>query len=393
MFNDLTTLPPDALLALIKLYAADPRDTKIDLGVGVYRDASGATPVFKAVKAAEKRLFDTQDSKAYLGPEGDLGMVDGLIPYAFGDCVARERLTGIQTPGGTGAVRLACDLLQSVGIKRVLLGTPSWPNHAPIIKAAGMEVVTYEHGNIDTQSLTFDALIAALDNAGAGDAVLLHGCCHNPTGMDYSAEQWTQITEKVLERGVFPLIDLAYQGLGAGFDEDAAGMRELLARVPEALIAYSCDKNFGVYRDRVGAIYGLGETADAASKLFSHFNSLARANWSMPPDHGGAVVRMILQDAELTALWQAEVTDMRARLSEVRAALGAAGANGLIGTVDLAAAGAQKGMFSTLKLTPDQIKALREDHGIYMAGSGRINIAGFTLPQVSQFVEALRAIG
>ncbi len=392
MFNDLTTLPPDGLLALIKLYAADPRETKIDLGVGVYRDATGATPVFRAVKKAEMQLLASQDSKAYLGPEGDLGMVDGLIPYAFGDCVARERLTGIQTPGGTGAVRLACDLLASVGIKRVLLGTPSWPNHAPIIKAAGMEVVTFTHGDIDTQILTFDALIAALDGAGAGDAVLLHGCCHNPTGMDYSAEQWVTITDKILERGVFPLIDLAYQGLGVGFDEDAAGMRGLLARVPEALIAYSCDKNFGVYRDRVGAIYGLGETAEAAAKLFSHFNALARANWSMPPDHGGAVVRMILQDAELTAMWQAEVTAMRARLSEVRAALGAAGANGLIGTVDLAAAGAQKGMFSTLKLTGDQIKTLREDHGVYMAGSGRINIAGFTLPQVAQFVEALRAV-
>ena len=392
MFNDLTVLPPDALLALIKLYAADPRDTKIDLGVGVYRDASGATPVFKAVKKAEMSLLASQDSKAYLGPEGDMGMVEGLMPYAFGDVVARERLTGIQTPGGTGAVRLACDLLKSVGVKRVLLGTPSWPNHAPIIKAAGMEVVTFEHGNIDTQSLTFDALLTALDGAGAGDAVLLHGCCHNPTGMDYSAEQWVTITDKVLERGIFPLIDLAYQGLGAGFDEDAAGMRGLLARVPEALIAYSCDKNFGVYRDRVGAIYGMGKDADAAAKLFSHFNALARANWSMPPDHGGAVVRMILQDPELTAMWQDEVTDMRARLSEVRVALGAAGAQGLIGTVNLAAAGAQKGMFSTLKLTPGQIKALREDHGVYMAGSGRINIAGFTLPQVAQFVEALKAV-
>ena len=389
MFEQLQDLPPDGLLALIKLYRDDPRAEKIDLGVGVYRNADGGTPVFSAVKKAEHRLHEIQDSKSYLGPEGDSGFVAALRPYAFGHDDYGDRLRGVQTPGGTGAVRLACETLAEAGARRVLLGTPSWPNHAPIIRACGMEPVLFTHADIATQTLDFDALTSAMNDASAGDVVLLHGCCHNPTGIDYSLEQWAGIAAIVAERGLFPLIDLAYQGLGHGFDADAAGLRQVIAAVPEAMLAYSCDKNFGLYRERVGALYALSETGGQADTLYSHLLSNARANWSMPPDHGAATVRVILSDAAFRAEWDAEVTDMRARLLRMRGAL-AEYQN--VGAVDLAAVGRQNGLFSTLDLSKDQVMAMRESHGIYMAASGRINVAGLNMANIPHFVEALRSV-
>lgn len=390
MFDTLDQMPPDALMALIKMFKADERDDKLDLGVGVYRTADGKTPVFAAIKAAEQRLVESQETKAYIGPEGDMGFVEALKPHIFGKGSASDpRLTGVQTPGGTGALRMAAELMKRVGVRRVLVGQPSWPNHGPVMTSAGLEVVSFQHCDIDTQAVTFDALMQALDNAGEGDALLLHGCCHNPTGIDYDLDQWQRIADRVAENKILPLIDFAYQGLGRGFDEDAAGMRAVLAKVPEALIAYSCDKNFGVYRDRVGALYGLARDSDEADRLNSHFASLARANWSMPPDHGAAACRVVMEDADLTRQWLDEVADMRKRLNAVRDAIAE---HGEIGPVNLPAVGRQNGMFSTLKLSPEQVKAMREDHGIYMAGSGRFNVAGLTLPQVDRFVDALKAV-
>ena len=390
MFEQLQDLPPDGLLALIKLYRDDARPEKIDLGVGVYRDSDGGTPVFRAVKKAEHRLHETQDSKSYLGPEGDLGFVAALRPYIFGKGDAYgDRLRGVQTPGGTGAVRLACETLAKAGATKVLLGTPSWPNHAPIIQATGMEPETFTHADIATETLDFDALLTAMRAADAGDVVLLHGCCHNPTGIDYDLEQWAQIADLVAERGLFPLIDLAYQGLGAGFEEDAEGLRKVLAAAPESMLAYSCDKNFGLYRERVGALYAISKTDDQAATLFSHLLSNARANWSMPPDHGAATVRVILTDDEFRREWDAEVAEMRARLNRMRAALAQ---HGTIGAVDLAAVGDQNGLFSTLNLSKDQVMAMRSSHGIYMAASGRINVAGLNERNIPHFVEALQSI-
>ena len=389
MFEQLQDLPPDGLLALIKLYRDDPRAEKIDVGVGVYRDADDGTPVFRAVKKAEHRLHEIQDSKSYLGPEGDLGFVAALRPYAFGQDDYGDRLRGVQTPGGTGAVRLACETLAKAGAKRVLLGTPSWPNHAPIIEATGMQPVTFTHADIATETLDFDALVTAMKSAEAGDVVLLHGCCHNPTGIDYSLEQWGEIASIIAERGLFPLIDLAYQGLGDGFEEDAAGLRKVIAAVPEAMLAYSCDKNFGLYRERVGALYALSQTDAQAETLFSHLLSNARANWSMPPDHGAATVRVILADDAFRAEWDGEVTEMRARLNRMRTAL-AEYQN--VGDVDLAAVGRQKGLFSTLNLSKNQVMAIRASHGIYMAASGRINVAGLNMGNIPHFVEALRSV-
>ena len=305
MLENLVPQPADALLALIKLHNADPRADKIDLGVGVYRTSDGATPVFKAIKAAEARLVAEQDSKAYLGPEGDMGFVHALIPHVFGAGIDRSKIEGMQAPGGTGAVRLAVEVAKRAGIKRIWMGTPSWPNHAQIVAAAGLELKTFSHMTAEGAA-DLDALTAALANAQAGDAVLLHGCCHNPTGVDYTPTQWDAIAPLLVERNVLPIIDLAYQGLGEGMDADAYGLRKVLEVVPEALVAYSCDKNFGLYRDRVGAFYAVTSDATALANAMANGASIARASWSMPPDHGAAAVRLILTDAELTALWLAE---------------------------------------------------------------------------------------
>ncbi|HEY7805758.1 MAG TPA: aromatic amino acid transaminase [Croceibacterium sp.] len=381
--------PPDALLALIKLHDADPRAGKIDLGVGVYRTGQGATPVFGAIKAAEQKLVDEQDTKAYLGPEGDMGFVHALMPYIFGSDPTRGgRIDGMQTPGGTGAVRLALALARRAGATRVLMGTPSWPNHAQIVKDLGLELVTFAHATEEgTANLT--ALEEVLASAGGEDVVLLHGCCHNPTGIDYTPEQWDRIAALLADSPALPVIDLAYQGLGEGMDEDAYGARVVIDAVPEALIAQSCDKNFGLYRDRVGALYVLATDAEELTRILSNGHALARAAWSMPPDHGAAAVRLVLRDAKLTEQWLDELQQMRARIRQVRATLADAGQ---IGDVDLAPLARQNGMFATLPLTKEQIETLRKDHGIYMAGSGRINVAGLTTDNIPNFTAALAEV-
>jgi aromatic-amino-acid transaminase len=389
MLDRLSPQAPDALLALIRLHAADPRADKIDLGVGVYRTEDGATPVFAAIKAAEQALVDTQDSKSYLGPEGDMGFVTALMPYVFGaDPTMGGRISGMQTPGGTGAVRLALALAQKAGVKRVHMGVPSWPNHAQILADLGMELVPFDHAAADG-SANLDAVLAAINGAGADAAVLLHACCHNPTGIDYTADQWAAIAEAFAASGTFPIIDSAYQGLGHGMEEDAAGMRAVLAAVPEAFIAYSCDKNFGQYRDRVGAFYVLAKEPGALDTAFSNANALARAAWSMPPDHGGAAVRIILRDPDMTKAWLAELDDMRARMRDVRDALASAGT---AGRIDLTPLGTQNGLFAMLPVTKDEVTQLREEHGIYMAASGRINIAGLTKANLPKFIAALAAV-
>jgi aromatic-amino-acid transaminase len=390
MLERLSPQAPDALLALIRLYAADPRADKIDLGVGVYRTEDGATPVFAAVKAAEQVLVDTQDSKSYLGPEGDMGMVTALMPYVFGagDPTMGGRIQGMQTPGGTGAVRLALALAQKAGVKRVWMGVPSWPNHAQILADLGLELVTFPHARHDGTA-DLDAVLDAIEQNGPDTAVLIHGCCHNPTGIDYTPEDWDMIADAFASSSTFPIIDTAYQGLGHGMEEDAAGMRKVLAKVPEAFVAYSCDKNFGQYRDRVGAFYILGQDQAGLDTAFSNANALARAAWSMPPDHGGAAVRLILNDAGMTAQWLAELDDMRARMRGVRDALAAAGT---AGRIDLTPLGSQNGLFATLPVTKEEVAALREDHAIYMAASGRINIAGLTNANLPKFIAALAAV-
>jgi aromatic-amino-acid transaminase len=381
LFASLTAQAPDPLLSLIALYREDPRPQKIDLGVGVYRDEAGHTPIMRAMKMAEQKLVDEQPTKAYLGPEGDVGFVDLTARLALGS--QAERLVGVQTPGGTGALRLAAALIQTARPGgTVWLGTPSWPIHAPIFESAGLTVRTYRHYDPAAGGLAFDDLKQALQQARGGDVFLIHGCCHNPSGADPDADQWAEIARLVAERGVVPLIDLAYQGLGDGLDEDAVGARRVVAAVDEALIAYSCDKNFGLYRERTGALFVKAAVAETAR---SNLHVLARYIWSMPPDHGAAAARIILETPILNADWRAELAAVRERLNGVRQALAAAHPH-------LAPLGGQKGMFSFLPLTPDQVSAIRRDHAVYMAGSGRINIAGLTLSSVPRFVQAFDAV-
>lgn len=389
MLDRLAPQAPDALLALIKLHRDDPRTDKIDLGVGVYRTGQGDTPVFGAIKAAEARLVETQESKSYLGPEGDMGFVEALMPYVFGaNPTMGGRIEGMQTPGGTGAVRLATALAKAAGVRRVHMGTPSWPNHAQILADLDLEVAAFDHANADGTA-NIDAVIAAIEGADATDAILLHGCCHNPTGIDYTPDQWDRIAAALAAGKALPIIDVAYQGLGHGMDEDAAGLRKVLAAVPEALVAYSCDKNFGLYRDRVGAFYVMAAEGSQLPAIMSNAAALARANWSMPPDHGAAAVRIVLRDSALTAQWLDELETMRTRMRQVRERLAAAGT---AGTIDLTPLSSQNGLFSVLPLSKDQIAALRADHGVYMAGSGRINVAGLTTANIDQFVRALAEV-
>ena len=390
MLSNLEQQPADALLALIKLHSADPRSDKIDLGVGVYRNGQGATPVFGAIKAAEQKLVDTQDSKSYLGPEGDIGFVHALMPYIFGsdDPTMGGRIEGMQTPGGTGGVRLAVALAQRAGCPRIWMALPSWPNHAQIFGDLGLELKSFAHAT-KTGMVDMDALRGAISLAEQGDAILLHGCCHNPTGIDYSNAQWDEIAGLVAAAKLLPILDLAYQGLGQGMEEDAYGVRRVLVAVPEALIAYSCDKNFGMYRDRVGAVYAMVADPAELGKVLSNGATLARAAWSMPPDHGGAAVRIILEDPALTALWRDELDTMRTRMRQVRARLAEAGR---AGSIDLTPLGHQHGLFSILPLSSEQILQLREDHGIYMAGSGRVNIAGLTAGNIDKFIADLACV-
>ena len=390
MLSTLEQQPADALLALIKLHHDDPRGDKIDLGVGVYRTGQGDTPVFGAIKAAEQQLIDSQTTKAYLGPEGDMGFVHALMPYIFGakDPIMGGRIEGMQAPGGTGAVRLAVALAKRAGVERIWMGLPSWPNHAQILGDLGVELKSFAHAT-KTGTTDMDALRAAIGLAQPGDALLLHGCCHNPTGIDYSPAQWDEIAQLVAAAKLLPILDLAYQGLGHGMEEDAYGLRQVLAAVPEALIAYSCDKNFGMYRDRVGAIYVMAQDGAVLNRVLSNGHALARAAWSMPPDHGGAAVRIILEDPGLTARWLDELDTMRARIRQVRARLGEVGH---AGTIDLTPIGLQNGLFSVLPLSPEQILKLRQDHGIYLAGSGRINIAGLTMGNIDKFIADLATV-
>lgn len=389
ILNQLPAQSPDALLALIKLFAADPRSDKIDLGVGVYRHDDGTTPVMAAIKAAEANLLQTQDSKCYLGPEGDVGFVNALVPYVFGaDAAYMDRVEGMQTPGGTGAVRLALAVAQQAGVTKVHMGVPSWPNHAQILTDLKLEASTFEHADVSGHA-DVEVVLNIIRNAGANEAVLLHGCCHNPTGIDYSTEQWDQIAAAFANSPALPILDVAYQGLGAGMDEDVYGVRKILAAVPEALVAYSCDKNFGLYRDRVGALYVLADKAAQLDPIMSNLKLLARASWSMPPDHGAAAVRVILSDAGMTKLWLDELAAMRARIASVRAQMAAAGQ---IGQLDLTALTRESGLFSMLALTKDQVVSLREDHGVYMAASGRINVAGLLSGNIANFLAALRAV-
>lgn len=388
MFELLKPMPADPLLQIIAAHRADPRDDKIDLGVGVFREESGATPVMRAVKAAERILVERQLTKGYLGIEGDPVFTDLLRPIVFGTSRGDAAFVpGIQTPGGGGALRLGGELIATARPNAKLwLGTPSWPNHRPIFEAVRLEVREYQFADLDTQALLFETMMSALSEAAPGDVILLHGCCHNPTGLDLDANQWATIADLCATNGLVPFIDLAYQGLGQSLEADAEGFRAVFDKVPELLLAYSCDKNFGLYRERTGALYVKAPNADLARNVATNLAVHARVSWSMPPDHGAAVVRTVLETPELAADWQAELYSMAERIHAVRQAIAEA-------APQLSAIAREHGLFSNLSVSPMQVDMLRQDHGIYLAPSGRMNVAGLRVEDAPRLVAALHAVG
>lgn len=385
MLNDLAVKPPDPLLKIIKMFREDPRTDKVDLGVGVFRDENGATPVMKAVKEAERRLVTEQPTKTYVGQQGDIEFLRLVGDLTFGD--QGRDFVSIQAVGGTGALRLGCDLLRDSGAKRVILPTPSWPNHPAIIRAARLEEVDVPFFDIASQQIDIDGLIAGFAKAQAGDGIILQSCCHNPLGADFSLEQWEKLAEAVMKHGIIPFIDLAYQGFGDGLERDVEGARLFLSRVPNAIIAISGAKNFGLYRERVGALY-VKAPAETRAAVQTNLFAIARANYSMPPDHGASCVRIVLSDPALKQMWVDELDDIRAQMKKTRAALAAARIN----SIPMSRIGAQRGMFSTLPLEDAQIVRLREEFGVYMTDLARINIAGLPERDMDRFLEALRAV-
>lgn len=380
---NLPEVESDSLLALIALCNADPRPEKIDVGVGVYRDAVGKTPVLRSVKAAEKLLWERQESKAYLGGAGDRKFAELLRPIVLGEHAGDDRILGVQTPGGCGALRLGFQIIKLANPDaRVLSGAPTWPNHPPMAKGTGLELTPFPYYDRETQQVRFDEMLAALEGGRPGDVALLHGSCHNPTGADLSDEQWDAVTEVVARKRLLPFVDLAYQGLGRGLDEDARGMRVLLSACDEVLVAQSCDKNFGVYRDRVGALFLKTGSKAASDKVMAHVLQMAREMWSMPPDHGGAVVRTVLEEEALTADWHVELKEMRDRCNGLRATIAAADPR-------LAFIGKQFGMFSMLPLSKEQVVGLRTKHAIYMADSGRFSVPGIADADLDRFIAAI----
>lgn len=380
---DLEPVPSDSLLALIALADADPRPDKIDVGVGVFRDGVGNTPILKVMKEAEQRLVDTQVTKAYLGSAGDKRFAELLRPILLGEHAGDDRISGVQTPGGCGALRLGLELIATANPgARVLVGTPTWPNHPPIISAVRLSQVDYPYYERGQGAIRFEDMIEALSRAAQGDVALLHGCCHNPTGADLNPIQWAEVADVCRERGLIPLVDIAYQGFGQGLDEDAAGLRGILSQCDEVIIAQSCDKNFSVYRDRVGCLFVKTGAASTTATAMGHVFQKAREMWSMPPDHGAAAARIILDDPELHARWLVELAAMRDRINSVRQRIASTDPR-------LAFIGRQFGMFSMLPLSRDQVLKLREDHAIYMADSGRFNVVGMGDHEIDRFIAAV----
>ncbi|MCX4217049.1 aspartate/tyrosine/aromatic aminotransferase [Pseudomonas sp. MCal1] len=390
-FDAIGRVPGDPILGLMEAYAQDSNPRKFDLGVGVYKDAQGLTPIPEAVKIAEARLVESQDTKTYIGGHGNplFGkVINELVLGADSALIAEQRAGATQTPGGTGALRLAADFIaQCLPGKGVWLSNPTWPIHETIFAAAGVKISHYPYVGSDNR-LDVEAMLAVLNEVPKGDVVLLHACCHNPTGFDLNHDDWQRVLEVVRRRDLLPLIDFAYQGFGDGLEQDAWSTRLFAAELPELLITSSCSKNFGLYRDRTGALIVSAKTADKLIDIRSQLAHIARNLWSTPPDHGAAVVATILADPELKRRWADEVEAMRLRIAQLR--------SGLVEALEphglrerFAHIGVQRGMFSYTGLSPEQVKNLREHHSVYMVSSGRANVAGIDATRLDLLAEAI----
>lgn len=385
--------PEDQILKLMRLFAEDPRPAKIDLGVGVYRNAQGQTPVMRAVKTAERQLWESQQTKSYTGLAGDPGFHDAMSGLVLGDSVDRARIAAAASVGGTGALHTALELIRAANPEaRIWLPDPTWPNHAPIADHLGLARRSYRYFDASTGAADPAAMLGDLSATGAGDVVLLHGCCHNPTGADLALPDWQALAALLARTGATPLVDLAYLGFGDGIEADAAGTRLLAAALPEVLIAASCSKNFGLYRERAGILLTVTPDAAACARAQQNLAALNRMNFSFPPDHGARLVSMILEDPALRAEWLGELDEMRGGIAALRQQLAAA-LRQRSGSDRFGFLAENRGMFSRLGASPEQVETLRRDHGIYMVGDSRMNIAGLTPQDVPRLAEAILAAG
>ncbi len=392
MLEALKAQPQDKILQLIAMFREDKRTDKIDLGVGVYKDPTGLTPVMRAVKAAEKRLWEVETTKTYTALAGEPGYNTAMRAMILNGVVAADRLASISTPGGTGAIRQALELVKMAAPgATVWLSAPTWPNHPSIVNFLGIPMAEYRYFDAASGGVDFDGLMADLGTVKPGDVVLLHGCCHNPTGANLDLAQWAKVCDLLAQRGAIPLVDLAYQGFGDGLEADAEATRMVAARFPEVLIAASCSKNFGIYRERTGILIAVSRDAAATAITQGNLNFLNRQNYSFPPDHGARLVTMILEDDALRADWQAELEEVRLNMLTLRQSLAdALRAETNSDRFDFVAR--HRGMFSRLGLTEAQVNRLRDEFGIYMVGDSRINIAGLNAQTVPVLARAVAAV-
>ncbi|WP_297781490.1 amino acid aminotransferase [uncultured Roseovarius sp.] len=393
MFDALKEKPADKILALGQAFREDPRETKIDLGVGVYKTPEGVTPIMRAVKTAEKQLWEVETTKAYTGLAGDPAFADVMISLILGDAVTRDQVSAIATPGGTGAVRQAFDLIKmATPGARVFVSDPTWPNHLSILAHMGIEVVMYRYFDPETVGVDFTGMMADLDGLRAGDVVLLHGCCHNPTGANLNMTEWRAVVDLLNARGALPMIDIAYQGFGDGLEADAAAVRFVAENCPETLIAASCSKNFGIYRERTGILMAVAQDKSLQKVTQGNLAYLNRQNYSFPPDHGARLVTMVLTDPDLRADWQSELEEVRLGMLKLRESL-AAELQRISGSDRFGFIAQHRGMFSRLGATPEQVERLRAEHAIYMIGDSRINIAGLNAKTVPLLAQAMIDVG
>jgi aspartate aminotransferase len=389
MFETLQSPAADKILALMQTFRDDTRDNKIDLGVGVYKDATGNTPVMRSVKAAEQQLVNEQTTKAYTGLAGDPAFADAMIDLVLGDTVPRERIAAVATPGGTGAIRQAMEFIKRASPDAaVWVSNPTWPNHPSIIKYLGMKLGEYRYFDEDTCGVDFDGMMTDLGTVAAGDVVLLHGCCHNPTGANLTLAQWGAVIAVVKDRGAVPMIDIAYQGFGDGLADDAAATRMVAESFDEVLIAASCSKNFGVYRERTGILMAIGRNADDTKLAQGNLAFLNRQNYSFPPDHGARVVTMILTDPALRADWEEELETTRLGMLDLRQQL-ADELRRLSNSDRFDFLAVHRGMFSRLGTSPEKVEKLRADYGIYMVSDSRMNIAGLNADTIPVLARAI----
>jgi aspartate/tyrosine/aromatic aminotransferase len=392
MFEHLTAAPPDPILGLTDAFRSDSNPNKINLGVGVYKTEENTTPILRCVKEAEKRLLEREQTKSYLGIPGIAALGKQVRTLLWGDRIDDERCGTVQTPGGTGGLRVAADFLaKRFPHARMWCSTPTWANHPSVFAAAGLDVQYYSYLGEDGTSLDFPAMLADLEQIPAGDTVCLHGCCHNPTGVDPAAEQWEQIARVVREKQLLPLLDFAYQGFGEGIDEDTFGLRQVLSTGVDALVCSSFSKNFGLYSERIGALTAVASTPEAAAATQSHLKISVRTNYSNPPQHGGAIVSEVLASQELTDMWIEELAEMRARIRQMRTAF-VEQMKRRMPERDFSFIARQKGMFSYSGLTRLQVDELRNKYSIYIVNSGRINVAGINEQNLRPLCNAIASV-